>query len=313
MNIVVIELDGFKPTGTYYNRLRELGVAAGRLDDETKASLGDPLIRRSFKTRSGEDAGTVVQEGVVICHSESLANQVARLATEYGAKHVLVGTTTLETFSLQSQSLQDSQITQRIENLLSRPGRRPDQLFDWVVTCFEECVTYKVEQRKYIVSCPGCRGLNIRARKGKPIELAIPDGDLFKAWIRHRFASGQFEIPLADTKQPPDYNLIHIQQEDKQFTEIIEKSISVVSLLEKMPQRVHAFEILDALFASRSAYSQNARNEARLRVSMKLMEEGVNPSMFSITEPRNEVDLIDVSSVIGTDETVALFHQLNSM
>ena len=309
MYIIVIEWDGKKPPTTYYNRLRSYGIHVGRktFDGGLKVdkNLG-PSARRSFK-KVATGSGTIVQEGAIVCASESLARNVALLAEEHGARTVQYGSVELEDVVMSNE---DYEIINRVEKHLGKRGRPSVELFNWTVTCLEECKTFFVEDKRFVTNCPNCNGLRIKTRKGEPTKLAIPDtGDIIEDWFRHRFSSGEFEIPLDDTVEPPVIDIESLDEKERDAVKAVKNS-ALNDLLSALTIKEEAFEILDSVFASRAFISQKARNDSRVRACANLFGLGVDPADVSLIENVASADLLDATPVYGLENTVELYQTL---
>ena len=300
--IVVIEWDGNKPPTRWYNRLRELNIAI-RGDKSIS-----PMKRRAFSGKEG--VGTVPQEGTIITQSESLARSLAGLASSLDAKSVKIGQSDLIDMFVTTD---DAKIMQSIENVLGKRGRRSPELFDWAVTCLEECRTYMVHQKKYVICCPMCSATRIKKYKGDALDLVVPSVEdvksHYEAWLRHRFSNGEYSIPLETANATPadtdvvvdDLNLIH----EKLSVKAIDDAKEFHKLVAKLPRR-EAFEVLDATFAARAYFTKDARKERRIRVVTELLEKGVGALEVSLIE-KQKADLLDIGMVFGTENTVEMF------
>ena len=286
LHIVVIEWDGNKAPSRYYRRVHALSFKVAG-DKELS-----PLARRT-----GEDGnqGVIMQEGVFLCPSESLARQIAGIALDEGAVNVSLGTVQFPGHF--TRTIEDAQILDRIENVLGRRGRRPpDEL--WAVSCME-CVQVNSVTTWNPVNCPHCGGLRIHARRGAVRRFRDPGGDVLTAWRSTRFAGPHWEpVPLAaDGDAAPAAPEI-FNSEEETWSDALARSPHL-ALIESMPRET-ALAFLDAMFCNRVYRSQEARLQNRLAVATTYFMKRGDPMRISLPEPAAP-DLVDAGSSLGAE------------
>ena len=305
--LVLLEWDGDKPPTKFYDRMRRLGLYVQGGDKGES-----PISRRAslnLRATRGEPS-VIFQEGAIICASESTARLVYMEAVECGVKAA-------ELFSANpikwSMTTEDAKVLQRIEGTFGRRGRPTADMIkqSWVCTCFEEANTYVVDEQVSVVNCPECSGTSIHARPGDPIKLSFPvEKDIVKAWARHRFASGRFEIPdsAPGSPEPPALSVPDDDRESATLDKILANS-DLSKILGKI-KRETAVAILDAIFCARTYVSRKTRQERRVSAVVYLYEKGVKPSEIGLLESQ-DVEFIDaagVSSKIMSPEKVAAIY-----
>jgi len=297
--IVLIEWDGAKPPTKWYRRMESIGATAARDKDPDKNLT--PLERRMSKAFSGEDKSVLFQEGAILCSSLSFAYIAYQYAVRLGASAVaLYNAAPMET----KLEPQDEECFIKIEKKLSRTGKPPSKTnppTPWIVTCMEEAATFlKEDESYYVVNCPNCMGGNIRSRPGDTLnEYAIPQGDVFDAWKRHRFVTGEFEVAMVGNKQPPKNVSITDQKEADTVREIAQAG-NVLASIAKMPKLI-ALTTLDAIFAARTHISDDARRDARSRSVVRLYQKGYDTSQVSITDV-DTISILDGAVVVGFEQ-----------
>lgn len=290
MYIVVIEWDGDKPPTTFYNRMHALGLHVQGSKDLS------PLERRSR-----DDGSVVIQEGVVLCSSESLAHEIGLLADTLGAEVVKIGA--VEPIKFEASEA-DVAVHRKIESVFSRRGRpigSPEN--EWVVTCFEEGVTRDISREaRNIVNCPICSGLNIRARVGTQIALRPDDSvDALEFWARSRFVSGEFEVPeisdaAVDEIDPRIPAALSNGRENDALSRI-RTSSTLKAQIGKVSRR-RALRLLDAVFAALAHLPGDTVLQSRINAIVGLYSEGIPPADLGILA--KEVDVLHSSAVLGS-------------
>jgi len=286
MHIVVIEWDGNKAPSLYYRRVHALSFKVAG-DKELS-----PLARRA-----GEDGGqgVIMQEGVFLCASESLARQIAGIALDCGAVNVSLGTVQFPGHF--TRSVEDAQILDRVEMVLGRRGRKPPEEL-WAVSCLE-CLQVSNVTTWQPVSCPTCGGLRIHARRGAVRTFQDPGGDVLSAWRQTRFAGPHWEpAPLSADGQPAPPAGDILNQTEEQWADALAASPHLASV-RQMPRQT-ALAFLDAMFANRSYRTQEARLQTRLTVATAFFMRHGDPMKISLPEP-NAPDLVDAGSALGAD------------
>lgn len=305
MYTVTIEWDGEKPPTTFYNRLKKLGLYVR--GDKELSPLARRMRRAEERNTTNETIGkaVIVQEGIVVCESESLAREIFLLARYLGARVVQLNRSYSVDFV---QSAEDAQIYEKLESTFGKRGRPSTPVADWVVTCMEQCCsTFDVPQARDVVSCPSCNGLRVKTRIGTLSSYKFPEsseGSLIERWIRHRFVRREFEVPGDNSVDTPNQTSgdIHLDKERK-VVEMMENSPAFLQDLGALPENV-AIRVLDGVFTARTYASADDRKESRLRTCLLLYEKGVDTMDVSLLEDANSVELIDASSIF-TPQTIA--------
>lgn len=299
---VVVEPDGGQLPSWYYRRLRELSLTV-----EGDRELG-PLARRY----SGHGA-VVMQEGIVITTSETLARQVVWLAMDAFDKMeeggqlegrkplVSMGRMKLEEGLYRTK--QDADIMDRIEGVLSRPGRKPAAKL-WAVSCMECCQVTGVKHWSPI-NCANCGGVLIHSRPGSPLAYKDPGGDILMAWQRTRFQGAHWEpAPISDhgADVPDLYNPPAGREEET--VDLLHASPALLDAIRAMPREI-AFDFLDAVFATRTYRTAETRLALRAETVTNFFQQGGSPANVDLIEPAGRLDLIYAAPVLGHDNVVA--------
>lgn len=295
MWITIVEWDGNNAPSVWYRRLHSLALRT-RGDKERSA-----LARRD----SGR-GGIIMQEGAIICASESLARHIAHMAEEAfteikdlkGQPSVSIGRIAIsENFNMTPQ---DAAILDRIEGVLGRRGRKTPAE-QWTITC-TECVAVTEEATHAPVNCPVCSGFLIQARRGFITPYADPGGDVFQAWLRLRFTGGHFEPVPPKNDGRPTPNTVTLTAESQATADLIASS-PVLRKIEAMPRDI-AFHFLDGLYINRLHRSTEQRLANRVQAATTFFLRGGSPADVSLTEPAFP-DLIDAVPTAGVDSVVA--------
>lgn len=302
--IVMIEWDGKKPSTRYYQRMKAIGLCTGKGDSKTQS----PMERRALlnvRAAGGGDS-VIFQEGCVVCEGESVARFVYRYALDDGARAVQLLNADPVEWMLTAE---DERVMQRIEGALGKRGRpstdQPKQ--DWVVTCYEKAESLIMVDSYHATHCPKCSSLKVRARAGKPESFAVPSGDVFDAWKRHRFAFGMFEIPVTDklAPQPPPVAACDDDAEAK-TVRMIESNKDLRQRLAGM-NRETALAVLDAIFCARTYVGDEARKKKRIDAVVYLYEHGVKPTEIGLLEQKDTIEFVDAAGVIPPDKVAAMY------
>lgn len=303
-HVVVIEWDGEQPPTRWYDRLHRL---AGRVRGDKEQSV---IERRT-------DKALIVQEGCILCPSESLAKTLATLARdEFEAEHVMIGKTRLtDTFGV---SREDRQILGRVEMVLGRKGR-PPKAEDWAVTCLEEMESFNVRSSGPY-QCPSCKGLRIHNRRGKNAGIRlkareVQDLSPFDLWISTRFRYGSWSpafIRIKGYDQETGENLdlgnpqsITYENEDggkfeawvsglrdeepeiynEREEQIVDalRSSRILDKQEEIPVDIF-FDILDAILVNRAYMSDESRLQNRVEAAQIYFRRGGTPAGISLAE-----------------------------
>lgn len=289
MFIVLIEWDGRKPPTTFYNRMHALGL---RVHGDHDISV---LDRRAVL---GKNEGSVVlQEGAIMCAEESLAREVAMIATTLNAKVVKIGTIEPTFFTATTE---DVKVHDRIEALCGKKGRPSvsEEPQRYTVMCLSEMKSYTVDDVRFVANCPKCGSLHIKTFIGDVHGYRWPDGENFASWQRVRFAEGQFGVYPDGVLDPP-LSVTATNSFESKILELIKKSFKFLTTINKMPVAT-AKSVLDAVFASRLYSSYELRKTSRVEASVYLLQNNrAAPGSFDIGEDDFRVDILDASSVLG--------------
>ena len=309
--IVIIEWDGQKPPSSWYTYLSQLSGGHGKtgaiqgLKDKTL----DTVARR---TLTDDASGIVVQEGCVICPSESLAYTLAEYARHnIGGRMerqpvVAVGKVSL-TFN-PSLSPEVSPLIQRVTNTLGKRGRKPPAT-DWVVTC-PECLNVSHVNEAKPLNCPRCGGLRIHYTKGNPVVFKDDGSDIFTFWLRTRFSGPHwqpFETQEDEGINAPAVADLISMDATAQTEDAIDaiRTSPIVSQLEAMPRQL-ALATLDAIFAAKTYYSGQKRQTARVEAVTEYLTRCAKSGMAPKSIPLGEitVDFLDAALLLGKSRAV---------
>lgn len=330
--VVIIEWDGQVPPTKWYRYLDKLAGGHKKGGDYTSsvrgkgasAGISNPLERRA----GGEYVqGIVAQEGCIICQSQSSAVYIANFAKYeigewmetniqkkgsqtgfYGkAPTVLIGTLDLSLKGLLGTS-DALELVERTNKVLGKMGRKPPSK-TWAVTCLE-CLQVGNVKAPRAINCPKCSGLRIHTREGTVAHFKDdPNIPVFEIWKRTRFFGAHFEPAICTEQgehQAPKLDKVEIfsSKEDDAYRSIA--SSTLPSLLEKADRQI-AFDILDAVLASRSHYDSDTRKRKRVEaVTAYFLEQGKQGKQPSVNISLIELqpDIIDAALLLGVDKAV---------
>lgn len=293
MQIVVVDWGGAPAPQKWYRRLEKLFSLSAR------------------KASATADEAVMVQEGVVLCRSHSLARTIAALATQgvevqrktkYGSRlkvckpaSVTIGEVELEDFEVGTA---EYRALGRMEEVFSRTGKKKNR--EWTVTCYEEMAAH-VHTTHAVVNCPVCGGTNIKHREGVERRYADPGGDVVLAWLRLRFAGGRWEPPQPGTELPPEVPAAITEPEEKKFVEALRTS-PLRAQLERV-SRDRAFTLLDAALVARVHWDSARRLSARLAALAALLQAQERPDLgcISVVEQPGVIDVLDVAGPLGPE------------
>jgi len=282
MWVVIHENDGMKPKTQFYAKRALLTGSKVKYDG----------VKSDADMRPGDiDSrwiGTLVQEGVVLTESKTMAYAVARLATDYDIERVYVG----EIPDLQpyDAELIDPVITAALEKL-GKAGRPPPAQ-DWTVTCVE-CADTHLAIASTPLRCPGCGGLNISYRIGKrePFPTLQPRQHIRKYWLRSRFFTGAFEVPVCwDSEGTPA--ITPVTGPEKSTAEWV-ASGTIPQQHARIPEGRHAPSVLrfmDYAFLSKGYVPDVDRKKARLRaITEARTNVGMPPEFANVFEEECDI------------------------
>lgn len=294
-----------QPPTTYYNRLEALGVSIRR-----GSSDPDPLSRRAI-----QDGRLAIQESVYTFSQIDTAREVCMLALELGAKEVHLQRVERIEFHVTTE---DVKVYERIESIAGRRGRRSaeDVNRDWDVVCLNEDYVYIKADARYVLNCPHCGGMKVKAFPvGKIKRYQMPDDNpnenMVTRWARAAFANGEFvpvavngEIPPATPRTPHGIEgtaCDNIMRSEELQDEKIGHLSGWV-----------AANILDAIFIARTAIADDIRMNTRSWTCVGLMEGKADPIKIKVAEDPTQFDVLDAASVIGIDQTIGFWNSIYS-
>lgn len=295
MYIVLIEADGARMPSTYYRRRESLAMKV-RGDRE----LG-PLARRENGT------SVIFQEGAVLCNSYSLARQMAWLAIdafdelerngELEGREPCVSIGRASLTDNITRTSQDSQVINRIQEVLGKRGRKPEP-GRWVVACKECCRIADIEHHNPI-QCPHCSGFLIHKRKGQPVIFRDPGGDVLELWQRTRFANGLHWEPAGISDYgdiPPALDQVEVHKDrDREVIGLMSISPALETI--RRMDRETALLFLDAIFCNRTSVPRDERLNNRLQAATMYLRKGGDATAIELAEP-DVPDLFDASAVV---------------
>lgn len=172
-------------------------------------------------------------------------------------------------------------------------------------------MTFQIEDETlYEATCPTCKSPHIFEREGELREYAF-NGDIpfFAAWVEHRFASGDFEIPNDGGRVAPSIIDSDLKITDRNAISRMRASTKLMVQVEAVRMRIGrdtARRILDGVFCALAYNGKERRRDARLVACMSLYERGVSPSEASIVENDDEIDILD-ASIIGPERVAGIY------
>jgi len=315
MKIVLIEWDGAKAPSTFYQRMHNLGLFV----------RGDVNLSPLERRVADDGHSVIVQEGAIICASESLARQVYLLAQEHGAKVAIVGDITIKNDGQLFMTKQDLQTYSQIEQTLGRRGRPPTQIErDWVVACLEEGKIFPVMRAKAdsVLNCPSCHGFRIRLLEMANGVMPSIQDDVYMdtatayvqgIWVRARFFMTHEFMPLPivgqingqwpDGSVSANYSPAIQNQAERQIVQSMGLNFSLKDMVEKM-SRDEAFEYLDAIFLANAHLSNDTRMKMRAQAIVEALMLGADPSKVNVG---GRVDIFDAAAMLGVERVAEAY------
>lgn len=304
---VTIEWDGNTVPSRYYARLHEMGLRVrGKAGANGKEDKTATPIERRF-TDGAQGKAVIVQEGNVLCSSESFARIVRGIALNYGARSVLIGTLFIDPEENATND-RDVEYIQRIQAAYGKRGKPGKEMVeqDWVMTCYEDARSFK-HFGKHAVMCPNCSGMIVQARSGFMVDAKVPQGvPALEAWERSRFASGTFETPDPNSLSDAPAVVRQSIESQRRVVELIKKSPKLLKVCD-MLSPANAITVLDSVFCSRSRIPESVRNNRRLEAVTEFLRNGGDPTKVIIAENPRECDAMDVATVMGSATAAQLF------
>jgi hypothetical protein len=182
---------------------------------------------------------------------------------------------------------------------LTRRGRKPESL-SWAVTCLEELVSHEVDTDS-VIRCPKCGSVHYRTQIGQASRLADPGTDLYDSWLRTRFASGTFQIPLTGPALPPAANAINVK-DVREFSFLATVQMSPALRQADTLDREVALRALDALYVVRTTWDIARRTQARAKGLSLFIQAGGD--LAGIDLSGEAWDLFDTIDFIGAPAVV---------
>ena len=332
--IVIIEWDGKIPPTPYYHRIRAMtGGVRGNKDTS--------VVTRRASTGDAQVSGIVLQEGVIVTPSKSLARVIAATAERYGAVVVHLGEVSLSPFF--GLDDQDKVAMARVDEAYGKRGR-PHGPVNWMVSCFEEMKSYYVENKSYVPSCPRCGGFSVSTYPVKaPIRYnyVIEKGgeqSLINYWTVTRFGSGKFILPINPGRTDDVYpeNVISSNELHKTPINELKKNVTTVRIKDELDAEIAdmirssklaskfdkadvgdqigdtALFVFDGLFASFRYRSEDERSRQRIKSVMRIMEKGYK-GYIRMSEDKNDLDVLDASGVLAPQTMFDMYYMLTDV
>lgn len=197
--VVIIEWNGKKPSSTFYNRLHAYGLYSRQPSSNSEEfSLLEWRANRQGSNKRESKRGLILQEGLIVVNSLTLAEDIARWAkNENKAALVQIGHMTVSDFTMTER---DFQVFDKLQQAVSKRG--PKVVGDagsYAVTCFDDVKTYSIQAESLPVMCPTCGGSNVQSRMGQLHIYQQYDerhDDKYLYWMGTRFGEGSFEVPV---------------------------------------------------------------------------------------------------------------------
>ena len=290
-----------RPPSKWYRYLEKLTGMSVRKNGK------DALTMMDSRMNAG-DYGVIIQEGCIRCGSYSLARTIFFLAknglwidTKDGRELIKPDAcwfTEVKDIEVE-MSASDEEALALMSATFSHRGRRKGDPMLWTVSCMEDLASYELEDY-HAINCPHCGGLQIRARVGEQLYFADPGGSLASAWLRTRFATGQWEVPRTGSEEPPTH--IDIKDDsEKETVGIMITSTDFIDTLNGM-DREDAFRAMDAAFVARLYWDEDRRTNARVQAFTSFMRVsgGMHDKVMLVENP-NKFDILDAAGPIGPE------------
>jgi hypothetical protein len=296
--IVAIEWNGRKPSTTFYNRLHDYGLWSRDRRSESEKKETSLMAWRSSRPggkKSDTMSGMVIQEGMIMVSSYSLAQEIALLASKDGALFVQIGQMFTSDVHASAHDLEAFEARQL--NISKRGPKPVSSGGTYCVTCYEEAVTYEVDMDSAPSAClhHGCRSPFIVATMGRPLRFRMPqEGEaLSEYWARSRFSTGEFSIPvLADLDNGACYPAPKLLTKQVKLP----KLKLTKSLKDAMEDDVMlTFRVYDVAYCL-SVRSMEARKAIRVH-AVNAFAAARMDGYYSFALDGNSVDTLDLASI----------------
>jgi hypothetical protein len=289
---VIIENDGKKPSGTFYGRLARLGLSV-----RGNKNLG-VITRRTVKEGSAEGS-IIIQEGVILCPSYSLAQQIAHWASDEGAT-VLIGTAELEMFR---PTVEDNEAFLHLDAKVAKRG--PKNKAPELLVCLEEAKSYLVENGEIL--CPHCRASAVEKYpySDEFIVEYQDDKTTYENWLLTRFCTGTFIIPSWASSVTKGNKPIQYTAQGKVYGENIADRLAQLFGVDL------CFRYLDSIYICNNRIGDERRIQSRARALVAYLLRGGDPATYQITSLTP--DILDAGAVAGADTAASLALQMGSL
>lgn len=305
---IIVEWDGVKPPSKYYRRLKEVAGLRVR-DTVVKGKTDSPSL---LAQRMATD-GVIAQEGAIFVSKYSVARALAgfisngiEVAGKEGTKvyrpaSVFVAESHIFSFTM---SEADRMVLKGIETRFSKRGRPQTTAIEgsWVLTCYEEMISYEIEGARPHSQCPHCGGYQVSVRPGKTIQVSDPGGDVLDAWIATRFQSGHWE-PADLVGHAPTAPAVTKFSNDSESGVVaaLRDSLLVEQVNVAGLSRERAFQVFDAALVQRVWWDQERANSTRTSATVVYLQswqgapilDGIN---FAAT---TDIDAFDCAGILG--------------
>lgn len=288
--LLIIEWDGKKPSGTWYDFLHKHKIFT-RVG--SKEEYPSALNRRHKASMGYNPAAVCFTEGIYLCRNDDVANMVGNEAKRLGAQSVVVGQTYIRNMNIPEEDMQVYE-EMRIRN--SKRGRKPvSEAGVYTVTCHSEALTIEVTAESLPDLCSSCGRHRIHSYLGRRPTFVVSPEDWespYDLWLRSRFDDGQFRIPYFTTtahgiQLPTSPPLGNIPMPKIVLPDDFPSDDPEVML-----------RVWDAVFCLSKLLGDDYRRKERLNVfGAYLNSENPDPRRWSMARPARHYDLLDVCIV----------------
>ena len=310
---VIVEWGGKKPSMTWYDTIHRMGLYR----DEYKDDLEEQGVyarrnKMGRKMQNGKQPkGLVVQEGVYLLRSSSLAGRVMAHARRFGARNVMSGHLTPGNLMMG-----DADVAAIVSIITSetRRGRRPSgDAGTYSVTCLDEVTTVEIEVQHLPMDCPSCGSIRIQVSKGKVPIFGLPkdidaqsnNEDIYNFWKNSRFDGEKFAIPIVRYSQSMNQPGEHFKNPKTSFIDVKLPDIVAATGLD-FPQQLiddmdvdlklqlRVYDLLYVLSQVEMRQEPNLRSASRIEVLSGYWNSANNPKPYLMSAPDSGVDIVDL-------------------
>jgi len=318
--IVGIEWDGQHPPTQWYRRLKDL---TGGIRDQGTQERGGREVS-SIERRYKEGSALILQEGMILCTSYSLARELAIFARDdigdflvsKGGYPPIVYLGEAKVTDAFVATEEDRRIIDRMQATLGRRGKKPAKV-NYVITCLECLDAHKKEApRDHIINCPKCGGLKIHWRPGKPKVFHDDSSlDIIELWKRTRFGQQHWEpgrLAYLDAEKKvasklPQMKDLYLGGREGDTVTLMDNPLSeqVYKVARKIAdvEREGALEFLDAVLVGRTHMRIEHRLNARIAAATLYFQHSDAPEHAILAELPDRVDVLDAAVTLGTKQT----------